>query len=189
MSGQDQIGPSPWVGRFTPLIKPGGRVLDLAAGSGRHTVFLRRLGHAVVAADRDISALTALAADPAISIITTDLENGSPWVLGGNYDGIIVTNYLHRPLFPALQDALASDGILIYETFMIGNERFGRPSNPAFLLRPGELLETFGRSLTVIGFEQGIVERPKPAAIQRIAAVKGDTARLFRLPGKETGSE
>ncbi len=99
-----------------------------------------------------------------------------------------MTNYLHRPLFPALQDALAPGGVLIYETFALGNERFGRPSNPAFLLRPGELLEAFGRSLTVIAFEQGIVERPKPAAVQRIAAIKGRPTELPRLSDKETGS-
>jgi SAM-dependent methyltransferase len=185
MSGQGPIDPSPWVRRFAPLIRPGGHVLDLAAGSGRHTFFLSRLGHTVVAADRDISALPA---DPAISAIAIDLEDSAPWALGGNYDGIVVTNYLHRPLFSALQDALAPGGMLIYETFALGNERFGRPSSPAFLLRPDELLEAFGRSLTVIAFEQGIVERPKPAAIQRIAAIKGPPAQLPRLPDKETGS-
>jgi SAM-dependent methyltransferase len=179
MSGQyQQPAPSPWVRRFAPLIRPGGRVLDLAAGSGRHTSLLRRLGHAVVAADRDISALTEFADDPAVALVATDLEDGSPWALDGGYDGIVVTNYLHRQLFSTLREALAPGGILIYETFMIGNERFGRPSNPAFLLRPGELMEAFGRDLTVIAFEQGIVERPKPAAIQRIAAVKGDPTRL-----------
>jgi SAM-dependent methyltransferase len=178
MSGQGTAAPSPWVRRFAPLIRPGGRVLDLAAGSGRHTSFLRQLGHEIVAVDRDVSALQALTADPAVSIVAVDLEDGSPWALGGNYDGVVVTNYLHRQLFPALHDGLAQGGILIYETFMIGNERFGRPSNPDFLLRPGELLDVFGGTLAVIAFEQGIVERPKSAAIQRIAAIKGPLARL-----------
>ncbi len=100
-----------------------------------------------------------------------DLEDGRPWSLGGGYDGIIATNYLHRPLFPDLVRALAADGVLVYETFAVGNERFGKPSDPAFLLRPGELLEAFGSILTVIAFEQGVAAEPRPAAIQRIAAI------------------
>jgi SAM-dependent methyltransferase len=175
--------PSPWVRRFAPLIRPNGRVLDFAAGNGRHTIFLRQLGYAVVAVDRDIAALTLLPADPAISIVAIDLEEGAPWALGRGYDGIVVTNYLHRPLFAALRDALAPGGMLIYETFALGNDRFGKPSNPAFLLRQGELLEAFGQSLTVIAFEQGVVAQPKPAAVQRIAAVNGDPTPLPPLPG------
>lgn len=166
--------PSAWVRRFAPLIRPGGHVLDLAAGGGRHSVLLRQLGHSVLAADRDIAALTALAADPGLSIVAIDLEDGAAWALGGGYDGIIVTNYLHRPIFAALAAALAPGGVLIYETFARGNERFGKPSNPDFLLRPGELLEAFGRSLTVVAFEQGVIELPRRAVIQRIAAVNGE---------------
>jgi SAM-dependent methyltransferase len=184
--GHGPAGPSPWVCRFAPLIRPGGRVLDLAAGTGRHTIFLRQLGHEIVAADRDVAALAALPADPGIAITAIDLENGALWALGRGYDGIVVTNYLHRPLFAALQDALAPGGILIYETFALGNERFGRPSNPAFLLRPGELLDAF-RNLTVVAFEQGSVERPKPAVIQRIAAIKGNPAELPQLPDLASG--
>src|SRR5581483_5212320 len=88
------------------------------------------------------------------------------------FAAIVVTNYLHRPLLAVLQAALAEEGVLIYETFMVGNERYGRPSNPAFLLRPGELLSAF-RELTPIAFEQGAVERPKPAMIQRLCARRG----------------
>jgi SAM-dependent methyltransferase len=164
--------PSPWVCRFVPLIRRGGRVLDLAAGSGRHTILLRDQGYQVVAVDRDTAALTALASDPACTIRALDLEDGSPWALGGDFDGIVVTNYLHRPLFPRLIAALAPGGLLVYETFGSGNERFGKPSNPDFLLRPGELLDAFGTALATIAFEQGIVAQPKPAVIQRIAAAK-----------------
>jgi SAM-dependent methyltransferase len=167
------VSPSAWVRRFVPLIRPRGRVLDLAAGHGRHVTLLRDCGFAVVAADRDTAALAAFAGDPACMIHTLDLEDGAPWALGGAYDGIVVANYLHRPLFPALPAALAPGGVLIYETFAVGNERFGRPSNPEFLLRPGELLAVFGSALTVVAFEEGVVERPKPAVIQRIAAAKG----------------
>lgn len=109
-----------------------------------------------------------------------DLEDGSPWPFTGQlFAAIVVTNYLHRPLFPHLLAALDEGGVLIYETFMIGNEKFGRPSNPEFLLRPGELLEAF-RGLAVAGFEQGRVERPKEAMIQRLCAVR-DKAESLRL--------
>jgi hypothetical protein len=110
-----------------------------------------------------------------------DLESGAPenvlGALGGGYDGIVVTNYLHRPLFPVLAEALAPGGVVIYETFAAGNERFGRPANPDFLLRPGELLQAFA-ALTVIAFEQGEVSLPRPAVVQRIAAVAGAPGRL-----------
>jgi SAM-dependent methyltransferase len=173
--------PSAWVGRFAALIRPQGRVLDLAASGGRHTALLRERGHQVVAVDRDVSALVAaFADDPACMIRAVDLEDGAAWALGQDYDGIVVANYLHRPLFPALIAALAPDGLLIYETFAAGNERFGRPSNPDFLLHPGELLAAFGTALTVIAFEQGVVDQPRPAVVQRIAAAKGSWP--LRLP-------
>jgi SAM-dependent methyltransferase len=171
--------PSSWVRRFLPLVPAGGRVLDLAAGQGRHTRLLRANGYQVVAVDRDVTALrAALAGDAAASIIEMDLEDGGPWRLGQGYDGIIVANYLHRPLLPALAAALALRGALIYETFMAGNECFGRPANPDFLLREGELLAAFSDRLTIVAFEQGSVAAPRPAAIQRIAAVKGETGPL-----------
>jgi SAM-dependent methyltransferase len=167
---------SAWVRRFVPLIRRGGRVLDLAAGGGWHTRLLLESGFAVCAVDRDISALSPLAAR-GCEVRQVDLETGAPWPLGTGYDGIVVTNYLHRPLLPAIAQALAAGGVLIYETFARGNERFGHPRNPDFLLRPGELLDAFAM-LTVIAFEQGEVSMPRPAAIQRIAAVAGPVARL-----------
>jgi SAM-dependent methyltransferase len=167
---------SAWVKRFVPLIRRGGRVLDLAAGSGRHTRLLLESGFAICAVDRDISALSPLAGAKC-EVRRIDLETGAPWSLGTGYDGIIVTNYLHRPLLPAIAQALATSGVLIYETFARGNERFGRPHNPDFLLRPGELLDAFAM-LTVIAFEQGEVSVPRPAVVQRIAAVAGSLGRL-----------
>jgi len=169
------------VRRFAPLIHSDGRVLDLAAGAGRHTRLLLDMGFRVTAVDRDIEALRPLAGQRCI-VRELDLENREVWVLGGGYDGIVVTNYLHRPLFPALATALAPEGIIIYETFAIGNERFGRPSNPDFLLRPGELLDVF-RELTVIAFEQGEVSRARPAVIQRIAAIAGPLGHLPKITG------
>ena len=174
-SHQSSTAPSVWVNRFLPLIKPGGLVLDLAAGSGRHVRLLRDRGFAVRAVDRDITALLAFAG-PCCEVRRIDLETDRRQ-LGDDYDGIIVTNYLHRPLLPAIARALAPGGVLIYETFARGNERFGRPRNPDFLLRPGELLEAF-TTLTVVAFEQGEVSVPHPAVIQRLAAVLGPMGPL-----------
>lgn len=175
--------PSPWLRRFIPLIREGGRVLDLAAGGGRHTRLLLDAGYRVAAVDRDVAALKqAFAGRSGYEIIGLDLEDGGPWRLGGGFDGIVVANYLHRPLFSHLIAALASGGVLIYETFMRGNEKFGKPSNPDFLLRPGELLAAFSRDLAIIAFEQGFVAAPRPAAIQRIAAVKGEIGDLPHSP-------
>ena len=172
--------PSAWVRRFAPLIQQGGHVLDLAAGAGRHTRLLLDMGFRVMAVDRNVDALRALAG-ARCAVREIDLESGTPEnalaALGGDYDGIVVTNYLHRPLLPVLAEALAPGVVVIYETFAIGNERFGRPSSPDFLLRPGELLQAFAR-LTVIAFEQGEISLPRPVVIQRIAAVTGPLGRL-----------
>lgn len=175
-SPQSSLAPSAWVKRFLPLIKPSGLVLDLAAGSGRHVRLLRDCGFAVRAVDRDITALSALAG-PCCEVRRIDLETEDHRQLGQGYDGIIVANYLHRPLFPAIANALAPGGVLIYETFARGNERFGRPHNPDFLLHPGELLEAF-TMLTTVAFEQGQVSVPRAAVIQRLVAVLGPPGPL-----------
>jgi len=164
--------PSPWVGRFIALVRKGGAVLDLACGSGRHTVLAAGLGHRVTALDRDVS---RLAADGNIEFVEADLEGDARWPLSDRrFDGIVVTNYLHRPLFLILVNSLCPGGVLIYETFAVGNEKYGRPHNPDFLLRDGELLDAFAGDLSVIAYECGAVEHPAPAVIQRIAAVKPD---------------
>ena len=176
--------PSVWVRRFLPLIKPGGFVLDLAAGGGRHVCLLRDHGFAVRAVDRDVEALLPLAG-PGCEVQQIDLETGEPW-LGEDFDGIVVTNYLHRPLLPVIGRAIAPSGVLIYETFARGNERFGRPRNPEFLLRPGELLQAFAM-LTIIAFEQGEITAPRPAVVQRLAAVAGSLGRLPEAAGLGIG--
>ncbi|MBK4733047.1 class I SAM-dependent methyltransferase [Noviherbaspirillum pedocola] len=174
--------PSSWVRRFAAQIPPG-EVLDLACGGGRHARLLAALGHPVLAVDRDPQALAACVAD-GINTESRDLEDGSPWpYAAGRFAGIVVTNYLHRPLFPALFDSLAPGGVLIYETFALGNERYGKPSNPAFLLRPGELLELAAlrsERLRIVAYEDGLVDEPKPARLQRICllAVGTDEAAL-----------
>jgi SAM-dependent methyltransferase len=176
-SPRSASAPSVWVKRFLPLIKPGGLVLDLAAGSGRHVRLLRDCGFAVRAIDRDTTALLAFAG-PCCEVRRIDLEaDDNSGQLGDDYDGIIVTNYLHRPLLSTIAGALAPGGVLIYESFARGNERFGQPRNPDFLLRPGELLEAF-TTLTVVAFEQGEVSLPRPAVIQRLAAVLGPMGPL-----------
>jgi SAM-dependent methyltransferase len=167
---------STWVLRFLPLIRPGGSALDLAAGRGRHTKLLIEYGCGVHAVDRNTAALAPLVG-PRCTVEQIDLESGGTWPLGNCYDGIIVTNYLHRPLLSAIAGALAPNGVVIYETFAQGNERFGHPRNPDFLLRPGELLEAFS-ALTIVAFEQGEVAGPRLAVIQRIAAINGPLRRL-----------
>ena len=167
----DIESPSDWVRRWAALIAPGGRALDLACGSGRHARHLAALGRQVLAVDRDPAARAALAGVAGIEVRIADLENGAWPFAPESFDAVVVVNYLHRPLFPHLVGALRPEGVLIYETFAAGNERYGRPSNPDFLLQPNELLER-ARPLRVIAFEQGRVERPRPAVIQRICAVR-----------------
>ena len=170
--------PSPWVVRWAPLM-PKGTVLDLACGRGRHARHLAGLGHEVVAVDRDAEALAALKGLPHIRAVRADLENGDPWPFAKRrFAGIVCTNYLHRPLLPALADALQTGGVLIYETFMQGNERHGKPSNPAFLLGRGELYDVFSARLEVLAFEQGEQHTPKPGTAQRICAQR----RLGSVP-------
>ena len=138
----------------------------MACGSGRHARFLLEQGHDVTAVDREPQSI------PGVRFLQADLENGSPWPLPGErFQGVVVTNYLHRPLLQVLADALAPGGVLLYETFMQGNERYGKPSNPAFLLRPGELWQAFA-GLHIVAFEQGRAAHPKPAMMQRLCAVR-----------------
>jgi SAM-dependent methyltransferase len=162
------IAVSAWVERWATLIRPGGGVLDVACGGGRHARWLAKMGFEVDAVDRD----PALFVDPpaGVSIVGADIEAG-PWPYAGRrFDGIVVANYLHRPLLPVLVDSLEPGGILVYETFARGNERFGKPSNPAFLLEPGELLEAVRGRLVVVAYEDLVVDEPRPAAVQRLCA-------------------
>jgi SAM-dependent methyltransferase len=164
--------PSPWIVRFAGLVAAGARVLDVACAHGRHARLFAARGCAVVAVDRDPAALAAMAGEPRIETRVLDLEAGHPVLHGERFDAIVVVNYLHRPLLPALLGALADDGVLLYETFARGNEAYGRPANPDFLLAPGELLRVVGDALAVVAFEQGRVATPeRQAVVQRIVAV------------------
>ena len=162
--------PSPWIVQWAGLVPAGVPVLDVAAGGGRHTRLFADRGRRVTAIDRDVS---ALATHPNVEIVQADLEEGSPWPLPGRaFGAVVATNYLHRPLFPAMLDALTPGGVLLYETFMEGNERFGRPSNREFLLKDGELLELVRGRFSVTAYEARLISEPKMAMIQRIAARK-----------------
>jgi SAM-dependent methyltransferase len=179
------IQASAWVARFAPLVASGARVLDLACGYGRHARFFAARGARVVAVDRDAAALATLAGEARIAPRALDLEAGGWPLPGERFDAIVVANYLHRPLFPFLLAALAEDGVLIYETFARGNEAYGRPSNPDFLLEPGELLQLAARGLTVVAFEQGVVSTPEPGVVvQRLAAVGTGRPWPPALPGR-----
>ena len=177
-----QAQPSRWVSRFAGLIPASGLVLDLACGGGRHARHLAALGHPVLAVDRDPAAL-ATAAGKGITTLCIDLESEGAaqqpdWpLLPGRFAGIVVTNYLHRPLMADLLASLADGGVLIYETFAEGNGLFGKPSNPAFLLAPGELLAITGKDATlrVLAYEDGHITAPNPAMVQRICVQRART--------------
>jgi SAM-dependent methyltransferase len=163
---------SPWVLRFAGHVPKAGPVLDLACGGGRHARLFLARGHPIIAIDRDLSGISDIIAAPGLKALEVDLEDGRPFPLAGQrFAGVVVTNYLYRPLIPALIAAVAPGGVLIYETFARGNERFGRPRNPDHLAKPGELLEAVRGNLRVIAFEDMIDQNPKPAARQRICAL------------------
>lgn len=170
---------APWVTRFAPLI-PAGEVLDLACGRGRHARLLAMQGHSVLAVDRDAEALATLNAAGSHTLqldLESGMQDGPGWPLqAGRFSGIVVTNYLHRPLLAQLFSSLAPNGVLIYETFADGNQLYGKPSNPDFLLASGELLQSVRQAcidgLRVVAFEEGVVEHPKPAVVQRICVVR-----------------
>jgi SAM-dependent methyltransferase len=171
--------PSPWIERWAHLIAPGGTVLDVAAGSGRHAVWLAARGHRVTAVDHDAAAMATLA--PRVETITADLEGGA-WPLGGrSFDAVVVANYLWRPLLPFLKAALAPGGVLLYETFAAGNETVGRPKRADFLLRHGELVDA-AAGLRIVAYEDGFLATPD-RFVQRLAAVReGDGERPMRYP-------
>lgn len=171
--------PSSWLIRHAPLIRKQGMVLDLACGGGRNTRWLAEQGWQVKAVDRDEAAIAGLKRTPHVQASVADIENG-PWPFDEElFDGILVCRYLHRPLLPKLADALAPEGVLIYETFMQGQEKYGRPQNPDFLLRSDELYEVYAEKLTIVAFEQGVTETPGPAMIQRLCAIRGETGRIL----------
>jgi SAM-dependent methyltransferase len=171
----DEGSPSAWVLRFLHLIPPGGRVLDLACGTGRHTRLLAERGHPVTAVDIDVSRLASLRDHPQVEIRQIDLETGVWPFPSEQFAAVIVCNYLHRPHFAWLAEVLSPGGVLLMETFARGNELYGRPRNPDYLLAPGELLAACSPSLQVVAYEHGLERLPRPAVRQRICTVNGAT--------------
>jgi len=185
--GHVNDSPSLWIRRFAPLVPKDGRVLDIACGSGRHTRLFLALGHPVTAVDVDLSRIRDLADTPGTELIEADLE-GRHWPLPDRrFAAVVVVNYLWRPLFPALLAAIEPNGVLLYETFAAGNARFGRPANPDHLLAAEELLERVRGTLHIVAYGNGFVGKPRPAAIERLAAVKlaPGQDRLTPLPISE----
>ena len=173
--------PSPWVQRWSHLVAPGGEVLDVACGYGRHARWFYERNHPLALVDRAQAAINSIASiipANACEAVVADIENG-PWPFAGRqFAAVVVTNYLWRPLFPTLLGSLQPGGVLIYETFTQGNETVGKPSRADFLLRPGELLEVC-QALRVVAFEEGFqqaADGSAPRFIQRIAAVRATSA-------------
>lgn len=168
--------PSPWVARFLSGIRPGGRVLDVACGRGRHVRAALAAGFAVTGVDRDLSGLAELRGTDGVELFELDLEAGATTPLQDRFgaeafDGVIVTNYLWRPILADIITMVRPDGVLIYETFALGNEGVGhrKPSNPGFLLKPGELLEVIRPRLTAFAYEHVLLREPA-RVVQRVAA-------------------
>ena len=160
--------PSPWIVRFAHLVPAGGEVLDLACGRGRHLRWFAGRGHPVVGVDRDADAIASL--QGVGEILQADIEN-EPWPLAGRqFAAVVVTNYLWRPLFPRILEAVAPGGVLLHETFALGNETVGKPSRPDFLLAPGELLRAYP-GLRVVAYQDGFLSAPE-RFVQRLAAVR-----------------
>ncbi|WP_251371575.1 bifunctional 2-polyprenyl-6-hydroxyphenol methylase/3-demethylubiquinol 3-O-methyltransferase UbiG [Polynucleobacter sp. VK25] len=175
------LNASPWVKRFSPFIPQGGVVLDLACGSGRHSELFASIGYQVLAVDQDVSAIELLK-NPFITSKRLNLEEANWPLVGSEFSGIVVTNYLYRPHLDQLPKMLQEGGVLIYETFALGNGDFGKPSNPNFLLNPGELLAFASRhQLKVLAYEDIYVDQPKAAMVQRLCAVKGEPKQRIPL--------
>ncbi len=161
----------PWVERFAHLI-PQGEVLDLACGGGRHGRYFLNKGLSVTFLDRDVSGVEDLADHPLAQVVEFDLEAGRPWPFAAEkFSAVVVVNYLHRPLLPYLFESLKEGGVLLYHTFADGNQMYGRPSNPDFLLQQNELLNAYGKDMQVIDFIQGYSPSP-PSVTQSICAIK-----------------
>jgi SAM-dependent methyltransferase len=172
--------PSSWITRFAPSVRTGAAILDLACGGGRHTRLFLDRGHPVTAVDLDLSGLEDVRRHSHIELIQADLEH-APWPLPGRrFGAVVVTNYLWRPLFPPILDAIDDGGVLLYDTFARGNEVYGRPTNPDFLLEPGELIEVVRGRLQIVAYEHGYLDRPRPAVKQRLCAGRSARPVLLR---------
>lgn len=164
--------PSPWIVRWSHLLRGGCTVLDVGCGSGRHLKWFAQRGHAVTGVDKDIAQVEE--GILGIQLVQADIESTS-WPLldqdvPRQFGAVVITNYLWRPLLPVVLQSIAPGGVLLYETFAVGNEQWGRPTRPDFLLREGELLQTC-EGMYIVAYENGKLEQPA-RAVQRIAAVR-----------------
>jgi SAM-dependent methyltransferase len=174
------MNPSDWIARFAPLARQAASVLDLACGRGRHTRLFLERGHPVTAVDIDLSGLADLHGHPRLTVVQADLEHG-PWPLPDRrFGAVVVTSYLWRPLVLAIVDAVDDGGLLLYDTFAVGNQAYGHPSNPDFLLQQGELIEAVRGRLHIVAYEHGQLDRPRPAIRQRLCAVRTDRPMPLR---------
>lgn len=179
--------PSEWFLLHLPLIKPGGSVLDVAAGGGRHVRLFAEAGHDVTAVDRETSALGPLAESHGARIVQADLEDGSPWPLPDEtFDAICVCNYLYRPLMPTIIGSLAPGGVLLYETFALGNEVYSRPRNPDHLLKSGELLDLVQGKLQVVAYAHGIVGDGECPGVKQMFCAVNNLGMSEREDGEPT---
>ncbi|PIG00054.1 bifunctional 2-polyprenyl-6-hydroxyphenol methylase/3-demethylubiquinol 3-O-methyltransferase UbiG [Comamonas sp. 26] len=171
--------PSAWITRFAHLLRPQGTVLDLACGMGRHTRYFFEANHALTSVDKSQEATQSIA--DIAETITADIENG-PWPLADrSFDGVVITNYLWRPLWPQILASVKPGGVLLYETFGQGNEAYGKPSRPDFLLVSGELLQVCA-GWSIVAYEHGVLYQPD-RVVQRIAAIKpADSAATTAFP-------
>ncbi len=164
---------SEWVKRFYSQIPKNGLILDLAGGSGRHTRFLAQKGFKLILLDNQIAKAKHLQNVENIELMEYNVEGGSSLpFLTSSFKGIVVTNYLYRPIFPQLICLLDDGGVLIYETFAVGHEKYGRPTNPDFLLKSGELISRISPQMRIIAYEERLITWPAKAYVQRIAAEK-----------------
>lgn len=180
--GHGSAAPSPWVAHFLQALRGRGSMLDIACGRGRHTRFARSLGFTITAVDRTLDGVRDLDGTDGITLVQADLESGGPWPLAGRtFDVVVVTNYLWRPIFPHILASVARNGVLLYETFARGNERYGSPRNPEFLLAPGELTARTQPALIPIAYEHVTLAEPT-RLVARIAAVGPDHVWLDNPP-------
>lgn len=181
--------PSPWVARYLPQAPAGTRLLDVACGGGRHIRYALGRGWAVTGIDRDLMGVSDLAGRPGVELIAADLEGGAPFPTGNRtFAAVVVTNYLWRPILPDIVAAVAANGVLIYETFAVGNARYGRPSNPDFLLNPGELISAVQSSLIPLAYEHATLTEPD-RVVARIVACGRDHPWLGDPPRHPRGND
>lgn len=179
------VEPSAWFARYQRLIKPGGSVLDIAAGGGRHARFFADKGHQVTVVDRNVDPLNALSVSHDCEVVEADLEDGSSWPLPERtFDAVIVCNYLYRPLFDQLINSLTPDGIFLYETFALGNEVYNRPRNPDHLLKSGELLNHVAGKLQVVSYQHGILQGDECPSVKQMICAVNNLGQINRDDGE-----